>query len=357
MSFDPYRHWLGITHPQRPVDHYLLLGLPWFEADPAVISAAADQRLSLLRSIQHGPQGAEVARLLQEVSTAKICLLSPAKQAYDEGLRPIVFGKPLQTAAEEGLSSEVAGLLLPPVAMVGSVVPQPGTAPPVAQRRGTPAATLETSPAFWQRPAVRWVGIAAGVVALAAVCAWVVVRSRSGSAPPMADAPEATLEPLDETPSEDPVVSSEPAPVKSRPVIIRQEGNGELQFTPATARLFGTVEFKSLGTESVIRNWTTSEDALEWDFHVVKPDVFRLEITYAAAAEWEGAKYRVTISGEAKEFVVRSSGGADRFHTDVFHFPVRRNGAHVLRINATMQPGAEVMVLKGLRLIPAKAGG
>ena len=40
--FDPYYKWLGIPIEEQPVNHYRLLGIKMFEADPDVIAEAAD---------------------------------------------------------------------------------------------------------------------------------------------------------------------------------------------------------------------------------------------------------------------------------------------------------------------------
>ena len=42
-TFDPYPVWLAIPPEEQPPDHYHLLGLPLFEADPDTIEHAADQ--------------------------------------------------------------------------------------------------------------------------------------------------------------------------------------------------------------------------------------------------------------------------------------------------------------------------
>ena len=42
-AFDPYRKWLGIPVQDQPPNHYRLLGIELFEADPDVISNAADE--------------------------------------------------------------------------------------------------------------------------------------------------------------------------------------------------------------------------------------------------------------------------------------------------------------------------
>lgn len=87
-SFDPYRKWLGIREPQRPPNHYRLLGLELYEDDPEVIQNAADARMSHIRTFAGGQYSALSQRILNELAGAKLCLLKPeAKHAYDLTLR------------------------------------------------------------------------------------------------------------------------------------------------------------------------------------------------------------------------------------------------------------------------------
>jgi hypothetical protein len=87
-GFDPYYKWLGIPPEEQPPNYYRLLGLRLFESDPEVIEAAVDQRMAFLRTYQSGQYSAHSQKLLNELATAKVCLLSPDKRAlYDESLR------------------------------------------------------------------------------------------------------------------------------------------------------------------------------------------------------------------------------------------------------------------------------
>lgn len=86
--FDPYLQWLGIRDPQRPPNHYRLLGVELFESDPEVISNAADRQMAHVRTFQTGRHSAESQKLLNELAAAKVCLLHPEKKAaYDAQLR------------------------------------------------------------------------------------------------------------------------------------------------------------------------------------------------------------------------------------------------------------------------------
>jgi hypothetical protein len=87
-DFDPYYQWLGISPKHQPANHYRLLGLELFEANADVISTAADQRMAHIRSFQTGKNSAVSQKILNELSTARRCLLNAAaKGEYDTQLR------------------------------------------------------------------------------------------------------------------------------------------------------------------------------------------------------------------------------------------------------------------------------
>jgi hypothetical protein len=87
-QFDPYHRWLGISPEHRPPNHYQLLGIPLFESDADVIETAANRQMAHVRSYQHGKHVPWSQQLLNELSTAKLCLLDATKKAqYDAQLK------------------------------------------------------------------------------------------------------------------------------------------------------------------------------------------------------------------------------------------------------------------------------
>jgi hypothetical protein len=104
--FDPYRKWLGIPPKDQPPNHYRLLGVAHFEDDPDVIENAATRQMAHVRTYQSGRHSALSQKVLNELTAAKLCLLTPGKkQPYDDQLRE-------KLAAEGKLSSD--NLLTPP---------------------------------------------------------------------------------------------------------------------------------------------------------------------------------------------------------------------------------------------------
>ena len=87
-TFDPYHEWLGIPASEQPPNHYRLLAIPAFEDSPTVIESAADRQMTHLRTFQAGKHSQESQRLLNEVATARVCLLNASKKAaYDQQLK------------------------------------------------------------------------------------------------------------------------------------------------------------------------------------------------------------------------------------------------------------------------------
>ncbi len=96
--------WLGISPAQQPANHYRLLGTSQYEADPEVISAAADRQMGHIRTYQAGPHSDLSQQILNQIAAAKVCLLNAAKRAeYDGALRSGVV--PANPAAESSAAA------------------------------------------------------------------------------------------------------------------------------------------------------------------------------------------------------------------------------------------------------------
>ena len=102
-EFDPYHKWLVIPASEQPAHHYRLLGVALFEQDLDVIDAAANQRMAYLQDMASGPNVEDSQRILNEISTARRCLLNPEQKAqYDVALQQHIAARarPAQTAPE-----------------------------------------------------------------------------------------------------------------------------------------------------------------------------------------------------------------------------------------------------------------
>ncbi len=121
--FDPYYHWLGIPPDEQPPNHYRLLGIQPLEEHREVIQNAADRQMAHLRTFQSGPRAGESQQLLNEVSAARVCLLSQQKKrVYDQQLRETL-------SARSALARTVPPAPHPP-AVTPPAASQPAVGPP-----------------------------------------------------------------------------------------------------------------------------------------------------------------------------------------------------------------------------------
>ncbi len=200
-TFDAYYKWLGIPPREQPPNHYRLLGINAFEADREVIEAASYRQIKHLRDYALGKHVDLSQKLLNEVASAKVCLMDPArKAAYDEQLRNSLAIGPAPTSA------------LPPAGRTATVAnpPSPGPAPLGPSSNSTPSSPVAEWPTALDRRRI-WLAAAGTAAALLiAVVVWALL------APPQeAASADASASPsLDRTPGDAPG----PAPT-SRPAV------------------------------------------------------------------------------------------------------------------------------------------
>ena len=150
-EFDAYYKWLGIPPKDQPPHHYRLLGIEKFEPDLEVIDAAANRVMGYLQNLSVGDQAEASQQLLNEIATARLCLLDPSKKAeYDEGLRrtssaakaapPVRRPRPDVTATSDSVavpmaeSTAIATAPLPPKVPSARVQQNPAQAAPVSKQ-------------------------------------------------------------------------------------------------------------------------------------------------------------------------------------------------------------------------------
>jgi hypothetical protein len=208
-EFDPYRKWLGLRDPERPPNHYRLLGVDLYEDDRDVIDSAADRQMAHVRTFATGPHAALSQRILNELSLARLCLIDPVKRAaYNAQLQARQATASLAPASPQSFTEP------PP-----SPAPLPSPAPTPPQQFPTTAEPVADSfqvPGTWSPPAtsrpqasppksgwLKFVWMAAVLAVVTMLLVW-----RSVSAPQTTETADDTTEPTpsDETPGTTPVV-------------------------------------------------------------------------------------------------------------------------------------------------------
>ena len=333
--FDPYREWLGIDPQEHPVDHYRLLGLQRFESDVALIHQAADACMVEVRLHQLGPHGRHTQKLLNEISTARVCLVHPgSRQTYDSQLADNVA----PTVKPLGMSPPPA----PP-----SVPPVPPPAPVMTgQQRPRKAAATGSAPGKME-PEER--GGSSGKIVVGLVSVLLIAGGIWGFGwwTGRQSAPHQENENADNSRQEDPV---EELPVE---VVVNQEATGSLVLIATVARLHGeTIHCQVRGLEGQIENWTNPGEWISWKFRVVKPGFFKAYVSYAATAEANQGTYFLQVNDEAEVMCTVTSPEGTAERTDEYTLVVRKGGVHRLSVKAGKKPGEELLVLKSIRLVP-----
>lgn len=356
-TFDPYAQWLGLNLREQPLDHYLLLGLERYEADPARIEQRADERMRLVRSFQTGPRGRYTQKLMNELAAAKLCLLSPAaKQAYDEQLA--LWSQ--ETLAGRAADGDVGPASLEPVTVssespVAAVLPPPIGAPepPPVARNDEEAeieeeAVIEDEAGGTSMPLVA-AGLIVGLIGLAiagwTLGSWGIPAGGAGGGPPSGSA--AALAPSQSTANVNKANESEgersenssadeptsPGAEFAGAIEVLQEGSGDVVLSPATAAVGGHTALELEGTEDVLTGWSSPEDFAAWRFRLVRPGFFEVQVTYAAAGEAFGRELELALDGKTKTLELQAT--SDGYRTDVLTIAVPQTGPHTLRLSQT----------------------
>jgi hypothetical protein len=368
--FDPYLHWLGIDAAARPVNHYSLLGLPFFEADPAKISAAADERMRHIRQFQAGPRGAFTQKILNELARAKICLLNPvSKPAYDQALHQLLYPPPVTPSATAAPPPPRRRLedIMPP-GWDGSSLPM-HAAVPLPPVYSPPSAYGQQQPAYSPQPAATELpessqpkntqsiamvaGLGGAIVLIGVLGVLLIMRMMYPSATDI-DLKTGTSSTAEvEQPS--PAVAPMPAPVEEPPaeaIVVLQEGSGELNLTPATALVEGGLVREVVGTGEVLAKWTSASDIAEWQFKLVKPGFFELELQYLSHASLAGKLVKIEWGSDSKTVRLRSNESGELVR-DSHIIVIKRGGQHTLTLRPTEALPADTFQLMSVRLLPA----
>jgi hypothetical protein len=313
-GFNPYSEWLAIDCAGRP-DHYALLGLGRFEADPQRIALAADERIARLRK-SASPERLTLAKsLAQEILAARNCLLSTAdRTTYDAQLRrehaakksPSPIGIALPPRAfdeddEEPLEEDVPleGIALPP-----DLPPPPAklAAPPLVEVPVAVASPLMEASIVVRQPAavsprkpiaklpLLIAGVAIGLVGVSGAVIlpnWLKSapsQTALNPTPPEEQVVATNTSPPSENVAEDPepaiavTPNEEPAPEAIAPVATAPETNGET-ITPAEE------ELASSPAEAVPAEMETPSESTPTETmpETIEADVATTKTTLAAA--------------------------------------------------------------------------
>ena len=352
MTFDPYDQWLGIPPAEQPAHYYRLLGLPIFESDAARIQAAADRRMQHVRTFQLGKRLQDSQAILNELSTARVCLLNPESKArYDAALSEWLSARlpvpppVLPPEAPPLLPGEVRALLPSDARALPADDSEPTN--PVA-RQATVAAAPRTTIAPRARSYTGWM-IVGGVLAVTAVTLIVFRTSQRRGRSTLGDAAVALPE-SSQTGNSD--LSGKTVVVPSD--VVQQSKQGDVQLDVTRGKVSGTTLRRN---GDLTADWRSADDQVQWELLISRPGIFRVEVAYAADASSRGGEARVTISGQPRPLtmLLRDTGGRVKFAQDPLDpmITIEKPGRYTLTISTAQKPGEELMTLRGVQLIRA----
>jgi hypothetical protein len=354
--FDPYSQWLGLDARAGLISYYSLLGLPPFEADAGLIAQAADERMKLIRQYQTGPRGKYTQRVLNELASARICLLSPAnKAAYDTALRAALTPPAVPVASPPKPKRKLAEIM--PPAWEEAVAPPVVTSassPPqfFLTEAATKIAGIDVAPRRSRGPLTTVIALA-GLIAVVAVLGYVFTQRMLNPPAKKHIALVSDDQGAEENPAE---VKPEPMAVKEPPaaktIVVLQEGSGELNLTPATALVEGKLLREVLGSNEALVGWASPTDVAEWQFKLVKPGFFELELQYLSHPNLAGKIVSIGWDKEVKRLALRGPEG-DAPVRDSQIVLIKRGGEHSLTVQPTETLPAGALQLLSIRLIPA----
>lgn len=360
-SFDPYYHWLGIDPAARPVTHYSLLGLPLFEADAGRISAAADERMKLIRQYQAGPRGMYTQKLLNELARAKICLLNPvSKPAYDQALHQILYPPPIVPSATAAPPKPKRRLedIMPPGWDGSDYAPPEAVPPPLPVSHYQPAAYSSAvgveSPRGDKPKKQSPIALIAGLMGLVGVIGVLAALLVGRLLTVQTELPGDFEVKMPQQP--EPPPKPQPPPVEAPPteaIVVLQEGSGEVNLTPATALVEGQLEREVLGTGEVLVHWSSPADAAEWQFKLVKPGFFELELQYVSHPSLAGKLAKVGWGETSKELKLREPRGETVILRESHIILIKRSGENTLTFRPAEPWPEDAFRLVSIRLIPA----
>lgn len=358
-TFDPYYHWLGIDPAARPVNHYSLLGLPLFEADAGRISAAADERMRLIRQFQAGPRGSFTQKILNELARAKICLLNPvSKPAYDQALHQLLYPPPIVPSATAAPPKPRRKLedIMPP-GWDGSDLAPPEAVPPLPVSHYH--AIADGSEVGVEPPRVddpkkqSLIALIAGLAGVVAVIGVLGTMLIGRLLTVQKELPGDFEVRMPQQPKPPPKIQPPPAETPPAAIVVLQEGSGEVNLTPATALVEGKLEREVQGTGEVLVHWTSPADIAEWQFKLVKPGFFELELQYVSHPSLAGKLAKVTWGESTKEVRLREPLGETTTLRETHIILIKRGGTNTLTFRPAEPWPADTFRLVSIRLIPA----
>jgi arylsulfatase A len=138
-----------------------------------------------------------------------------------------------------------------------------------------------------------------------------------------------------------------------------QAADGTITLPAKTADLHGVmVRYEPLPHKNTIGFWVRADDWISWDLRLATPGEFQIEILQGCGTGSGGSQVEFSVAGESVVTTVEETGGFQKFVTrEIGTIKIARPGDYTLSVKPRTKPGAAVMDLRQVRLVPVKSAG
>lgn len=135
-----------------------------------------------------------------------------------------------------------------------------------------------------------------------------------------------------------------------------QAADGTITMLGKHADVFGAMlRFEPLPHKNTLGFWVNPNDWASWDFEVVKPGKFTMEITYGCGNGSGGSEVEFAVGPQKLLFKVEQTGGFQAFvKRDIGEMTFDQPGRYTLTVKPKSKPGPAVMDLPQVVLKTAK---
>lgn len=133
-----------------------------------------------------------------------------------------------------------------------------------------------------------------------------------------------------------------------------QAADGTITLPAKTAVLHGVmVRYEPLPHKNTIGFWVRADDWISWSFRVSTPGEFQIEILQGCGTGSGGSQVEFSVAGESVVATVEETGGFQKFVARAIgKIKIARPGDYTLSVKPKTKPGAAVMDLRQVRLLP-----
>ncbi len=133
-----------------------------------------------------------------------------------------------------------------------------------------------------------------------------------------------------------------------------QAADGTITLPARTAEVYGEqLRYEPLPHKNTLGYWTNVDDWARFEFEIKQPGAFEVELLVGCGRGSGGSLVQVVVGGEQLAFTVEETGGFQQFQSrKIGRISIAKPGRHALEIRPQKKPGAAVMDVRQVRLLP-----